>query len=430
MAVPQRSATKQPLGKLLRRPPRYGLNAAAVTLSPETFTYIRITDIDESGRFAPRPKVGVSHPRSADYFLGEDELVFARTGASVGKSYLYDPRDGKLVYAGFLINIAPDKRVLDPKYLALVTQTKEYWDWVARTSVRSGQPGINGREFAQFPVSLPDINTQKSIAAAATDVEDLIITLECLINKKLMLKQGMMQELLTGRTRLPGFQELTGFRDTDGDSTPRGWRICDLKSVSTMHGRIGWQGLKQSEFTSNPSDPYLITGMNFKDGEIDWQEVYHVSRERYDVAPEIQLQAGDVLMTKDGTIGKLLYVRNIPNPGLATLNSHLLVFRPINDSYNPRYLYYHLSSRRFLQHIELHKSGSTFFGISQASIGKYKMLLPSIEEQGAIAKTLSDIDAEIAILQQHRDKIASIKQGMIQELLTDRTCLPIKEVAT
>ena len=77
------TAERVPLGRLLRRAPRYGINAAAVPLKPGVPTYIRITDIDDSGRFAPNPKVGVSHPSAENYVLGPGELVFARTGASV-----------------------------------------------------------------------------------------------------------------------------------------------------------------------------------------------------------------------------------------------------------------------------------------------------------------------------------------------------------
>ena len=145
------AAETKALGLLLRRPPRYGINAAAVPLGLGVPTYIRITDIDDSGRFAPDPKVGVDHPKSSDYQMGAGELVFARTGASVGKSYLYDPRDGELVYAGFLINVAPDPELLNPKYLSLYVHTKDYWDWIARTSVRSGQPGVNGASTRSCP---------------------------------------------------------------------------------------------------------------------------------------------------------------------------------------------------------------------------------------------------------------------------------------
>jgi len=162
----------------------------------------------------------------------------------------------------------------------------------------------------------------------------------------------------------------SGYKQTEVGLIPEEWDILPFEKVSMMKGRIGWQGLNQNEFTFNYEQPYLITGMNFKDGAIRWDEVYHVSEERYNIAKEIQLRSGDVLMTKDGTIGKLLFVDEIPYPHKATLNSHLLVFRPFKNSYFPKYLYYNLASPYFFNHIEIHKSGTTFFGISQESVGK------------------------------------------------------------
>ena len=142
---------------------------------------------------------------------------------------------------------------------------------------------------------------------------------------------------------------------------PEGWEIKKLKSICYMKGRIGWQGLKQAEFTEK--GPYLITGMNFKEGKIRWDEVYHITEERYEEAPEIQLKVNDVLMTKDGTIGKLLFTDYLPDK--TSLNSHLLVLRPLNNEFIPKYLYFILQSEYFKIHIELHKTGTTFYGITQ-----------------------------------------------------------------
>ena len=250
---------------------------------------------------------------------------------------------------------------------------------------------------------------QRAIAETLEDVDALISALDRLIAKKHDLKQAAMQQLLTGQTRLPGFS---------GE-----WEVKRLGEISLMHGRIGWQGLTQTEFTSNAEDPFLITGTDFKDGDINWGTAYHVSYERYEVAPQIQLHSGDVLMTKDGTIGKMLYVKAIPYPGLATLNSHLLVLRPINNSYIPRFLFYQMLSRRFLNHIEQNKSGSTFFGLGQEATSRFMVLLPCLNEQQAIAAVLSDMDAEIAALEARCDKTRALKQGMMQELLTGRTRL-------
>jgi type I restriction enzyme S subunit len=181
-----------------------------------------------------------------------------------------------------------------------------------------------------------------------------------------------------------------------------------------MKGRIGWQGLKQSEFLEEPSLPYLITGMNFKDGNIRWEEVYHITEERYNEAPEIQLKQGDVLMTKDGTIGKLLFIDKLP--GKASLNSHLLVFRPLNNEYFSRYLFYQLQTDYFLEHIELTKTGTTFFGISQEACGRFNIILPPFEEQTIIANYLDQKTTQI-------DDLIAKKERLIQLLEEERTTI-------
>jgi type I restriction enzyme S subunit len=193
-----------------------------------------------------------------------------------------------------------------------------------------------------------------------------------------------------------------------------------LGDVSSLEGRIGWQGLKQTEFTTNDDEPFLITGMNFKDGAIRWGEVYHISESRYALAPGIQLRPNDVLMTKDGTIGKVLYIDTIPHPGKASLNSHLLLFRPTGNSYIPRYLYYQLGSRRFRDFVEISKSGTTFFGLSQSAVAAYPVLLPPLADQDRIATVLADMDTEIAAFDARLAKASQLKQGMMEELLTGR----------
>ena len=220
-----------------------------------------------------------------------------------------------------------------------------------------------------------------------------------------------------------------GYKQTDIGVIPNDWLIKPFKEISFMKGRIGWQGLKQTEFTTNSDEPFLITGMNFKDGVIRWDEVYHVSLKRYEIAKEIQLKTNDILMTKDGTIGKLLYVDKIPNPGMATLNSHLLVFRPIRNSYIPRFLYYQLLSKFFLNFIELNKSGSTFFGLSQQAVGTYNVFLPPNKEQTAIATTLSDIDGLISNLEKLLGKKQAIRQGVLQQLMKPKKGWKIMKIS-
>ena len=190
------------LGECLSEAPSYGINAAAVPFTDRLPRYIRITDITDDGRFSPSPLVCV-RTDSRRYQLELGDLVFARTGASTGKTYLYDPADGELVYAGFLIRVRPDPKKLVSKFLAGVTTTRLYWNWVKTMSMRSGQPGINGQEYAQFEFQLPSVQEQSAISQVLSDMDAEISALEARLEKTRALKQGMMQALLTGRVRLP-----------------------------------------------------------------------------------------------------------------------------------------------------------------------------------------------------------------------------------
>jgi type I restriction enzyme S subunit len=147
--------------------------------------------------------VSVEHPAAITYLLQPGDVVFARTGASVGKSYLYNSKDGQLVFAGYLIRLRPDVDRLVPMYLWFYAQTRQYWNWVKANSMRSGQPGINGQEFASLQLPLPSTKAeQTAIAAILSDMDAEVAALEGKLAKARQLKQGMMQELLTGKTRL------------------------------------------------------------------------------------------------------------------------------------------------------------------------------------------------------------------------------------
>ena len=191
-----------PLGKYLKTPPVYGVNAAAIPFDSRFPTYLRITDINENGDFIDSNKASVNHSMSNSYILQYGDIVFARTGASVGKSYAYNENDGVLVFAGFLIKISTNPEQLLSEYLKFYAKTNFYWNWIKTNSMRSGQPGINSKEYASLPVPIPPLKEQTAIANILSDMDAEISQLEGRRAKMGELKQGMMQELLTGRIRL------------------------------------------------------------------------------------------------------------------------------------------------------------------------------------------------------------------------------------
>lgn len=401
----------KPLGTLLRRPPRYGINAAAVPLAPGTPTYLRITDIDASGRFAPDPKVGVDHPNASSYRIKPGELVFARTGASVGKSYLYNPQDGELIYAGFLINVAPDPALLNPKFLSLVVQTKDYWDWIARTSVRSGQPGVNGREFASLPVPVVHISTQDAIADAMTDVDDMISNLERLITKKHSIKQGVMQQLLTGRTRLPGFND-------PWHGVQLGDHVSYVKTVA----------LSRAQLDTTSALRYLHYG------DIHTRKSVRLNAATEDMPRASHLLAGSAGVLRVGDlvfadasedpagVGKSVEIMSVPDGGVAP-GLHTIAARfnksVLADGFKA-YLQFMPTFRESLLRLA---AGTKVLATTRSYISSISISLPQADEQRAIAQVLLDADEEIERLQSRLAKANAIKQGMMQQLLTGRVKL-------
>ena len=191
------------LGETLIESPDYGINAPGVPQSGTLPNYLRITDIDDNGRISQINHVAVDHPNSMNYLLSENDIVFARTGASVGKTYQYDAQHGEMVFAGFLIRVKVDPTKLIASYLAYYTHTYQYYNWVRVMSTRTGQPGINGNEYATLDLKMPpSVDEQTAIADILRMMDMEIDALQAKLLKAQKIKQGMMQELLTGRIRL------------------------------------------------------------------------------------------------------------------------------------------------------------------------------------------------------------------------------------
>jgi len=193
---------------------------------------------------------------------------------------------------------------------------------------------------------------------------------------------------------------------------PEHWSLTPLKYVASLKGRLGWQGLRSDEYTEE--GPYLVTSEHFTNNDrVDWGRCHHVSLDRYNLAPEIQLRPHDLLLMKDGAaMGKLAYIDTMPGP--ACLNSHLLLFRPRENQLLNRYLYYVLDCPSFKTYMAQERTGTTFFGISQESIGAFQLVLPTRPEQAAIAAFLDHETAKIdALVEEQRQLLELLKEKIL-----------------
>jgi type I restriction enzyme S subunit len=209
-----------------------------------------------------------------------------------------------------------------------------------------------------------------------------------------------------------------GFVKTDIGIIPTEWGIISIGESSVLKARIGWQGLTTAEYLTI-GEYYLVTGTDFEDGKIGWSTCHFVNARRYDQDRNIQIRVNDVLVTKDGTIGKVAYINDLPSS--ATLNSGIFVIRPINDQYYPNYLFYILRSFYFIAFLNQLSAGSTISHLYQKDFVFFKIPLPpTLTEQRAIATALSDVDRLLSACDQLIAKKKAIKQGAMQELLTGR----------
>lgn len=286
----------------------------------------------------------------------------------------------------------------DRDYLLYILSSPLIQNAIQSIQTVGAQPKLALTRLREFIFPLPPSRIeQEAIAQALSDTDTWIRSLEQIIAKKRLIKMGAMQELLTPKG---------------------GWQTEKLGKTATLKARIGWQGLTTSEYL-DASDYCLITGTDFKGGYIDWKNCHYVNKHRYDQDRNIQIKERDVLVTKDGTIGKVALVQDLPTP--ATLNSGIFVIRPTNGSFVPEFFYHLLCSRFFKDFLSQLSAGSTINHLYQKDFVHFKYIVPpSLSEQVEIAQTLNNLDIDIITYEAKLSKARLIKQGMIQELLTGR----------
>ena len=266
----------------------------------------------------------------------------------------------------------------------------------------------------RFAIPHLPIEEQRAVVGVLGVVDSAIELVDRVIWKTERLKKGLMQTLLTkgiGHTEYKYSQELRC-------EIPRNWSIKSAKELFYIKGRIGWRGLKKAHFTTE--GPYLITGVDFVDGKINWNNCFHIPMKKYLESPEIFIQKDDILITKDGTIGKVAYLDDVPG-GKASINAHLLLVRNFeNNNVHLRYAFYVFQSHHFLNYAKLKQVGTTRAGLTQRTFEEFPFPLPSLEEQEKIVHFLSAIDKKIEIEKSEKARLEKVKRGLMDLLLTGK----------
>lgn len=264
---------------------------------------------------------------------------------------------------------------------------------------------LYNKNILDTEINLPSVDEQQKVGDFFKDIDNLIALHQRKFDKLVNIKKAMVEKMFPKNgSKVPEIR-FKGFTED--------WNLYKLQEVATMKARIGWQGLTQKEFLGE-GHYYLITGTDFDKGFIDFKNCHYIGEDRYNQDINIQIINDDVLITKDGTIGKVAYVENMDKP--ATLNAGVFVIRGKDKNICNLYLYHYLAAPFLLDYADKQATGGTIKHLNQNVLVNFPIPMPETEEQQKIGAFFKDLDGLIALHQSKYDKLLNIKKAMLEKM--------------
>ena len=358
----------------------YGIGAPAVAYDANKYTYLRITDINDDGTLNRNGLMSVDDERAGDYLLKENDIVFARTGNSTGRTYFYDGRDGELVYAGFLIKFSLDNEKVNPRILKYYTHSQPYYDWVRSFDTGGTRGNINAKVFGAMPITLPPRHQQDRIVEILKSLDDKI-ELNRRINANL---EAQAQALF--RSWFVDFEPFRDgpFVDSELGKIPQGWKVGTINEIIQI---LSGYAFKSDTFTE--AGPYrLITIKNVQDGSLNIDGAAYLSEIPDKMPQHCHLAIGDILLSLTGNVGRVCIV---DRDGLL-LNQRVAKLQP-KDKRNTFFTYALFRQDSFKQYLIQIAKGTAQLNLSPVETSDTKIVLPNQDillQFGEIGQPLFD----------------------------------------
>ena len=384
--------------------------------------FVNLVDVFGKSRLTSAEGLGLveaSHAEIADSGLKQGDTLFVRSSVKLEGVGLATVIDGELpntVFSGFLLRYRDNE--LEVGYKRYAFSEAKFRRRVIAVSTVSANTNVNQTALKGLFVPVPPLPEQRRIATALSDTDAWIESLDKLIEKKKLVKQGTMQALLSGKSRLPGFVA-SEFKSTGIGPIPQDWKVTQLGEI--MHSfRTGPFGssLHASDYVRNGTP--IINPMHIIDGKICPSEEMSVAMATVCRLSEYRLQRDDLIIGRRGEMGRVALVTPEEEGWLCGTGCFFVHFK---DVVHPAYIALYLRTPQCVRHLSGEAVGTTLINLNKAILDKVLLPLPPLAEQRAIAEVLSDMDAELAALSREKAKAEQIKQGMMQELLTGRVRL-------
>lgn len=359
----------------------YGMNSASKEYYGEN-KYIRITDIDEnSNRYSNKDVVSPDGILEDRFLVKENDILFARTGASTGKTYLYNSNDGKLYYAGFLIKASIINH--NSNFIFQQTKLNKYNNWIKIMSMRSGQPGINSQEYGSYRFSITNI-----------DEENKVSNFLSLIDKKIELQSKKIEDL-----KLFKMSTLDKYFNKD---------TCKEKALLKKYCSCLTGKSKADKVDINGNYYIMDMGTVNSDGNILKTKPTFCNLDL--------LSYGDLVMPKDDIGGGLIIGKTgfIDEDNKYVLGDHVYLLK-VNDI-NSLFLHYQINSKYINKQLKRKVTGSAQLGLKSDNILNQEIYIYSEEEQKKIANIFKLIDRKIELETEKIFKLINLKKGLMQNM--------------
>lgn len=380
---------------------KYGINAAAVSYDGEN-KYLRITDIDEGSRAFIKDELASPDADLSscnEYIMQDGDIVIARTGASVGKSYIYHPIDGKVYFAGFLIRARVNKNV-DREFVFQNTLTDGFKKYIRFVSQRSGQPGVNAEELKLYLMNLPaSLPEQRALASYFTSLDAQIAASTSRLSSLKQIKAASLlnmfpqKEEMVPRVRFKGFQ---------GE-----WKKVKIGDVAPLTGGFAFQS---GQFKTS-GVPIIRISNILSSGIVGGDFVYY---NEFKGDSEFRLYKGDVVIAMSGaTTGK---VATFEANDFGYQNQRVGKFSRTN-LVNYELLSKLVSAPNFQKKIISKLTSSAQPNASSKDIDSIDLVVPEeTEEQQAIASYFTALDAQITLHRERLEKLKQIKAACLEKM--------------
>ena len=408
----------QKLKWLLDNNLEYGANESAEDENEEHPRYIRITDFDDNGNLRGDTFKSLPPKVAEDYLLQSGDILFARSGATVGKTFQFKNYDDKACYAGYLIKATPNKELVNSDYLYYFTKAKEYENWKNAIFIQATIQNISAEKYSNLILPLPSKSEQQSIA---TFLDRKIEAIDALIQKKEQLIERLKEkrQALITQAVTKGLDPDVPMKDSGLmwlEEVPEHWEVHQLRRV--VEKFVDYRGSTPNKIDSGIP---LITAANIDDEKIDFSDVeVYISEEEYEERMVRGFpKRGDVLVTTEAPLGEVAQIEEEK----VALAQRIILFKT-RENLSDDFLLYYLLSGCGQSELKSRATGSTALGIKGSKLKGIEIIVPPLQEQVEIAEFVNSeskkVYASISKLNKQIDKLKEYRQSLISAAVTGK----------